>query len=132
MTVFPDKEQVSLTTHGDYSRVRADLVLPDDEDGYQYQYLDSDEWEPTESTLHYRDGEWNLGLGFRKHNTDTKTATENGTVLGVDPGVNETAVTGTERFFLAAKWNTSDGSSSASVATSKIMGHGTPVAHSTL
>jgi hypothetical protein len=60
ITIFPEKEQVSLTTYGDHARVRADLVLPDDENGYQHQYLDSDEWEPTESTLHYRDEEWYL------------------------------------------------------------------------
>ncbi|ELZ24564.1 transposase, IS605 OrfB family protein [Haloterrigena salina JCM 13891] len=104
MTVFPEKEQVSLTTYGDHSRVRADLVLPDDEDGYQHQYLDSDEWEPTESTLHYRDGEWYLHLGFRKPKTADE-ATENGTVLGVDLGVNEIAVTSTARFFSAGELN---------------------------
>ncbi len=104
MTIFPENEQVSLTTHGDHARVRADLVLPDDEDGYQHQYLDSDEWEPTESTLHYRDGEWYLHLGFRKPKR-TETTTENGTVLGVDLGVNEIAVTSTARFFSAGELN---------------------------
>jgi putative transposase len=104
MTVFPEKEQVSLTTYGDHARVRADLVLPDDEDGYQHQYLDSDEWEPTESTLHHRDGEWYLHLGFRKPKTADE-ATENGTVLGVDLGVNEIAVTSTARFFSAGELN---------------------------
>ncbi|ELZ09835.1 transposase, IS605 OrfB family protein [Natrinema thermotolerans DSM 11552] len=106
MTLFPDQERVSLTTHGDHSRVRADLELPDNEDGYQHQYLDSDEWEPTESTLHYRDGGWYLHLGFRKPKHDTKgEATENGTVLGVDLGVNEIAVTSTARFFSAGELN---------------------------
>ncbi|MDQ2052917.1 hypothetical protein RBH26_20965 [Natronolimnohabitans sp. A-GB9] len=104
MTVFHDKEQVSLTTYGNHTRVRADLVLPDDEDGYQHQYLDSDEWGPTESTLHYRDGEWYLHLGFRKPETADE-ATENGTVLGVDLGVNEIAVTSTARFFSAGELN---------------------------
>jgi hypothetical protein len=55
--VFPDKEQVSLTVLGDHSRVRADLALPSNEDGYQYQYLKHEDWEYTESTLHYKDGE---------------------------------------------------------------------------
>nr|WP_217920508.1 RNA-guided endonuclease TnpB family protein [Halolamina sp. CBA1230] len=104
MTVFPEKEQVSLTTYGNHARVRADLVLPDDEEGYQHQYLDSEEWEPTESTLHYRDGDWYLHLGFRKPKT-TDEATENGTVLGVDLGVNEIAVTSTARFFSAGELN---------------------------
>lgn len=105
MTVFPETDQVSLTTHGDRARVRADLVLPDDEDGYQHQYLDSDEWEPTESTLHYRNGDWYLHLGFRKPEQDTETMTENGTVLGVDLGVKEIAVTSTARFFSAGELN---------------------------
>jgi IS605 OrfB family transposase len=104
MTVFPDNEQVSLTTYGDHARVRAGLILPEDADGYQHQYLDSDEWEPTESTLHYRDGAWYLHLGFRKPKTPDE-ATENGTVLGVDLGVNEIAVTSTARFFSAGELN---------------------------
>ncbi|MUV59403.1 transposase [Halobacterium sp. CBA1126] len=106
MTIFPEQEQVSLTTHGDHARVRGDLVVPDDEDGYQHQYLASDEWEPTESTLHYRNGEWYLHLGFRKPDTNaTSETTENGTVLGVDLGVNEIAVTSTARFFSAGNLN---------------------------
>jgi IS605 OrfB family transposase len=105
MTIFPDEGEVSLTTHADHSRVRADLVLPEDEDGYQYQYLDTDEWGPTESTLHYRDGEWYLHLGFRKPRSDTEETTENGTVLGVDLGIAEIAVTSTARFFSAGELN---------------------------
>jgi IS605 OrfB family transposase len=104
MTIFAEDEQVSLTVSGDRSRVRADLVLPDGEDGYQRQYLDGDEWVPTESTLHLRDGEWFLHLGVRKPKTDRDT-TENGTVLGVDLGVTEIAVTSTGRFFSAGELN---------------------------
>jgi hypothetical protein len=40
MTLF-DNNTVSLATID--SRVRCELVLPDDENGYQYQYLNSDE-----------------------------------------------------------------------------------------
>jgi transposase len=106
MTVFPEQEQVSLTIYGDHSRVRDDLVLPDDEDGYPHQYLDSEAWEPTESTLHHRSSEWYLHLGFRKPKQDTEAeTTENGTVLGVDFGVNEIAVTSTARFFSAGELN---------------------------
>lgn len=103
MTLFTDRQQVSLTTHGDFSRVRADLVLPKDQDGYQHQYLGDDAWEPTESTLHYRGGEWYLHLGFRKPASDDTT--EYGTVLGVDLGVNQIAVTSTARFFSAGELN---------------------------
>jgi len=46
MTVFDD-DTVSLSTTE--SRVRCPLDLPDADDGYQRQYLDSDEWSVTES-----------------------------------------------------------------------------------
>lgn len=97
MTVFDD-ETVSLATTS--SRVRCDLVLPDGEDGYQYQYLDDERWTVAESTLSVRDGEWYLHLGFRRHKTDAERPTaENGTVLGVDLGIEQLAVTSTGRFF---------------------------------
>jgi putative transposase len=107
LTVFPDQEKISLTTLGDHSRVHADLCLPESEDGYQHEYLDSEEWEYTESTLHYRDGDWYIHLGYRtpKENDDSESTTENGTVLGVDLGVNQIAVTSTARFFDAAELN---------------------------
>ena len=101
MTVF-DNETVSLTTTG--KRVRVGLVLPGDEDGYQRQYLDSDEWETTESTLTARDGDYYLHLGFRRHkNGDEKDTAEDGTVLGVDLGVKNIAVTSTARFWSGQK-----------------------------
>lgn len=100
MTLFDD-ETVSLATTG--SRVRCGLVLPGDENGYQRRYLDSDEWDLTESTLHYRDGGWYLHLGFRKLKSAEEETTGNGTVLGVDLGVEQIAVTSTARFFSAAE-----------------------------
>ena len=45
LTVFSEKGQVSLTVLGDHPRVKADLALPSEEDGYQYQYLDDEDWE---------------------------------------------------------------------------------------
>lgn len=43
MTLFEDEESVSLaTTDG---RLRCGLVLPESDDGYQYQYLDDDQWD---------------------------------------------------------------------------------------
>ena len=105
LTVFPEKEQVSLTVLDDHSRVRADLALPSEDDGYQYQYLDDEDWEYTESTLHYQDGEWYLHLGYRKEKPENEATTQNGTVLGVDLGVNQIAVTSTARFFSAGKLN---------------------------
>jgi len=97
MTLFDD-DTVSLSTTE--SRVRCDLALPDADDGYQQQYLDSDTWSATESTLTAREGEYFLHIGFRRHKTDTERDTaEDGTVLGVDLGIENLAVTSTACFF---------------------------------
>ena len=104
MTLF-DNETVSLSTTE--SRVRCELMLPEDDDGYQRQYLDSDDWEATESTLTIdSDGTVFLHLGFRRPKTDAeRTTAEDGTVLGVDLGVENIAVTSTARFFSGRKLN---------------------------
>ena len=97
MTLFDD-DTVSLSTTE--SRVRCSLALPDADDGYQRQYLDSEEWSVTESTLTARDGDYFLHIGFRRHKNDTERNTaEDGTVLGVDLGVENIAVTSTAHFF---------------------------------
>ncbi|SEP13676.1 Probable transposase [Halogranum amylolyticum] len=97
MTLFDD-ETVSLSTT--QSRVRCELALPDADDGYQRQYLDSDAWSVTESTLTARDGNYFLHIGFRRHKNDTERNTaEDGTVLGVDLGIENLAVTSTAYFF---------------------------------
>ncbi|APE94763.1 RNA-guided endonuclease InsQ/TnpB family protein [Halodesulfurarchaeum formicicum] len=97
MTLFED-DTVSLATTE--SRVRCELALPEDDDGYQRQYLDSEEWNVTESTLTTRDGDFFLHIGFRRHKTDTERDTaEDGTVLGVDLGIENLAVTSTAYFF---------------------------------
>jgi IS605 OrfB family transposase len=98
MTLFDDGT-VSLATVE--SRVRCPLVLPEDDDGYQWQYLRDGTWEMTESTLTVEDGTYLLHIGFRQPKTDTERedAAEDGTVLGVDLGVENIAVTSTARFF---------------------------------
>jgi IS605 OrfB family transposase len=97
MTLFED-DTVSLSTTE--SRIRCELALPDADDGYQRQYLDSGEWSVTESTLTARDGDYFLHIGFRRHKTDTERNTaEDGTVLGVDLGIENLAVTSTAYFF---------------------------------
>ena len=97
MTLFDD-DTVSLSTTE--SRVRCPLALPDADEGYQRQYLDSDEWSVTESTLTARDGDYFLHIGFRRHKNDTERNTaEDGTVLGVDLGIESLAVTSTAYFF---------------------------------
>jgi IS605 OrfB family transposase len=97
MTLFDD-DTVSLSTTE--SRVRCELALPDADAGYQRQYLDSEEWSVTESTLTARDGEFFLHIGFRRHKNETERNTaEDGTVLGVDLGIKNLAVTSTASFF---------------------------------
>ena len=97
MTVFGD-ETVSLTTTG--VRIRCPPALPISDDGFQYRFLDSDEWTVTESTLTARDGTFFLHLGFRRFRTDVERATTgDGTVLGVDVGIENLAVTSTASFF---------------------------------
>ena len=96
MTLFDD-DTVSLSTTK--SRVRCPLNLPNADDSYQRQYLDSDEWSVTESTLTARDGDYFLHIGFRRHKNDTERNTaEDGTVLGVDLGIENLAVTSTAYF----------------------------------
>jgi IS605 OrfB family transposase len=97
MTLF-DNDSVSLSTTE--SRVRCNLALPEADDRYQRQYLDSDEWSVTESTLTARNGDYFLHIGFRRHKNDTERNTaEDGTVLGVDLGIENLAVTSTAYFF---------------------------------
>jgi len=97
MTLFDD-DTVSLSTTD--SRIRCELALPHADDGYQRQYLDSDEWSVTESTLTARDGDYFLHIGFRREKTETeRNITEDGTVLGVDLGIENLAVTSTAYFF---------------------------------
>ena len=99
MTLFDD-ETVSLATVGD--RIRCDLALPDDEDGYQHQYLSDEDWELTESTLSRRDGDYYLHLGFRKPQPEKQVEQqgddEDRTVLGVDLGIVNIATTSTAYF----------------------------------
>jgi len=91
-----DDGTVSLATTE--SRVRCDLKLPTEEDGYQQQFLDSTAWKLGESTLTVRNGEFRRHLGFKRQTPAEETA-EDGAVLGVDLGVENIAVTSTARFF---------------------------------
>jgi len=97
---FHDQYVSLATTDG---RIEADYVLPDDEqDTPHAEYLFSDEYETTGAELHYRDGDWMLHIHCKKEvesATSEQAATENGTVLGVDLGVNNLAVTSTGQFW---------------------------------
>jgi IS605 OrfB family transposase len=92
---------VSLaTTEG---RVEADYILPDDDSDTPYsEYLFADEYETTGAELHYRDGNWMLHVRYKtdvRSDTADKATPENGTVVEVDLGVNNLAVTSTGMFW---------------------------------
>jgi len=95
MTVFEGDASVSLATVGD--RVQCELVLPNDDDGYQQQYLHDDHWELSASSLTIRDGEFYLHLGFRTPRDPVEPPADR-TVLGVDLGIENLAVTSTAHF----------------------------------
>jgi putative transposase len=94
-------DYVSLaTTDG---RVEADYVLPDkDSDTPHAEYLFSDEYETTGAELHRKHGEWQLHIHCKKDvesDTPDQATTTHGTVLGVDLGVTNLAVTSTGTFW---------------------------------
>ncbi|MFB6235316.1 MAG: RNA-guided endonuclease InsQ/TnpB family protein [Halopenitus sp.] len=99
MTLFDDGT-VSLSTVED--RIRCDLALPDEEDGYQHQYLNDEDRELTESTLSRRAGDYYLHLGFRKPKPEKQVEIqdddEDRTVLGVDLGIVNIVTTSTAYF----------------------------------
>jgi len=92
--------RVSLATVD--GRIEADYVLPDPErDTPHAEYLLTDDYEVTGAELHRKHGEWQLHIHCKQEvETDTpETTTANGTVLGVDLGVNQLAVASTGTFW---------------------------------
>jgi len=97
---FHDEYVGLATTDG---RIEADYVLPDeDSDTPHADYFFSDEYETTGAELHYTNGTWMLHIHCKRDvepDTPEQAPTENGTVLGVDLGVNNLAVTSTGTFW---------------------------------
>jgi IS605 OrfB family transposase len=96
---FHDKYVSLATVDG---RIEADYVLPDEDgDTPHAEYFFSDEYETTGAELHYTNGNWMLHIHCKTDvEPDTpEEATENGTVLGVDLGVNNLAVASTGTFW---------------------------------
>jgi IS605 OrfB family transposase len=94
-------EYVSLATVD--GRIEAAYVLPDEEsDTPHAEYVFSDEYETTGAELHYTNGNWMLHIHCKtemESDTPKQAPSENGTVLGVDLGVNQLAVTSTGTFW---------------------------------
>ena len=105
---FVEYNQRNATFYGDHAtlstvdgRVTAEYVLPDEPcDTPHSQYLFSDEYETTGATLHYREHSDEFYLHVRTTAAaDDPDPPENGTVLGVDLGVENIAVTSTGEFW---------------------------------
>jgi putative transposase len=109
---FCEYNQRNATFHDDHAtlstvdgRVTVEYVLPDKtRDTPHLEYLRSDGWETTGATLHYRRGEFYLHVRIKADVDDPKPA-ENGTVLGVDLGIENIAVTSTGAFWSADELN---------------------------
>lgn len=101
-------EYVSLATVD--GRIEADYVLPDDPiDTPHERYLFAEEYEITGAELHRTDdGEWMLHVCVKADvETDApeEVDAEHRTVLGVDLGVNQLAVTSTGTFWSGHKFD---------------------------
>ncbi len=109
VSYFTDGNESGYCTLAAYGgRVRAEFVYPPGEDCPQAQYLGGDEWEPKGATLHYErdDGEYYLHVTVERDEPETELGeAENGTVLGVDLGVENIAVTSTGTFFSGGLFN---------------------------
>ncbi|KZX48743.1 RNA-guided endonuclease TnpB family protein [Haloarcula sp. K1] len=94
-------EYVSLATVE--GRIEVEYLLPAaDRDTPHSRYLDSDDYQVTGAELHHRDGQWFLHLRTNaevESDTPKQATTGHRTVLGVDLGVNQLAVTSTGTFW---------------------------------
>jgi len=123
----------TATFHDDYvslattdGRIEADyILLEEDSDTPHSEYLFSDEYETTGAELHSSDGDWVLHIHCkmeREPDAAETATTENGTVLGVDLGVNNLAVTSTGTFWTAKSSTTGAGNTKNGVGRSSSAG----------
>ena len=93
---FNDDHATLSTVEG---RITAEYVLPDESHETPHsEYLSNDNYEVTGAELHYRDGEFYLHVRT-KADVDAPEQPENGTILGVDLGIENLAVTSTGTFW---------------------------------
>ena len=100
-------EFVSLATVN--GRIEVEYVLPDENrDTPHSRYLNNDDYEVTGAELHNKDSGWFLHLRTKaemESDTSEQATTEHSTVLGVDLGVNQLAVTSTGSFWSGHELN---------------------------
>jgi IS605 OrfB family transposase len=103
LTIWLDEQRCSIATSD--GRIHADFVLPE-HSGYYDKYLNND-WTVTQSTVEkheYEDGQpYYLHLGLEKD--DPQTDALNPTVMGVDLGIDNLAVTSTGTFYSGDELN---------------------------
>lgn len=94
----------TLAAYG--GRIQAEYVYPDG-DNPQTRYIGSDEWELKGGTLRYdrETSDYYLHVTVEQERDDELEEAENGTVLGVDLGVNTIAATSTGRMWSAGYLN---------------------------
>lgn len=103
---FTEYDKRSATFHEDYvslstvdGRVEAEYVLPPDTDGTPFgEYVASDDYAVGGATLHHRDGAFYLHIRTTADMDEPEPA-EHPTVLGVDLGIENVAVTSTGAFW---------------------------------
>ena len=106
IATFHDDYVSLATTDG---RIEPEYMLPDDKrDTPHGKYLFAEEYETTGAELHYMNGNWMLHIHCKRDaepDTSEQATPENGTVLGVDLGVNNLAVTSTGTFRTSDEFN---------------------------
>lgn len=105
LSVWIDERRCSISTVD--GRIHANFQVPENSSYYE-KYLDSDQWKVRQSTVEkheYEDGEpYYLHLGLEKE-IETESNSLNPTVIGVDLGIDNLAVTSTGRFFSGDQLN---------------------------
>jgi len=109
---FVEYNQRNATFHDDHAslstvdgRVIIEYVIPEVTRETPFsEYLQSNKWETAGSTLHYRRGDFYLHVRTKADVDDPEPA-ENGTVLGVNLGIENIAVTSTGAFWSADELN---------------------------
>lgn len=98
LSVWLDEEKCTFSTTD--GRIESGFVLPDDLNRYYEKYIE-DGWEITQSTIEkhaYEGGDpYYLHLGLEKESPENMSP--NPTVMGVDLGIENLAVTSTGKFF---------------------------------
>ena len=98
LSVYPEDRKCTISTIN--GRIDGEFMLPEELNHYYDKYLNGD-WDITQSTIEKHEYEdekpFYLHLGLEKEGKDEER--EDPTVMGVDLGINNLAVTSTGRFF---------------------------------